>query len=190
MERNEEADKAANETREDDQKVEIDWKVYKTAIERGLKQKVQRDERCSIICSSKIKRKYHDRMGNIIMAQLRSGHCPKTKYYEKKIEKAIDARCDDWGGGGRQRLYMGMYKTGKRAQKVRNEWSGNTEGGGSFSEVSLKNQERLVYIRRAVTSAHTHDLGIFPTLILIYKMVSTGQPTCLYQVRRTVTEST
>ena len=65
----------------------------KTATERGLKQKVLRDERCSIIYSSKIKRKYHDRVGNVIMAQLRSGHCPKTKYYEKRIGKAIDARC-------------------------------------------------------------------------------------------------
>ena len=75
MEENEEADKAANKAREEDQnEMEIDWKVYKTAIERGgLKQKVQRDERCSIIYSSKIKKKYHDRVGNVIVAQLRSG---------------------------------------------------------------------------------------------------------------------
>ena len=99
MKGNEEADKAANEAREEDQKaVEIDWKVCKTAIERGLKQKVQRDERCSIIYSSKIKRKYHDRVGNVIMTQLRSGHCPKTKYKnEKRIGKSIDARCDECG---------------------------------------------------------------------------------------------
>ena len=31
------------------------------------------------------------------MAQLRSVHCPKTKYYKKGIGKAIDARCDNCG---------------------------------------------------------------------------------------------
>ena len=41
VEENEEADKAANETWEEDQKeVEINWEVCKTAIESGLKQKV------------------------------------------------------------------------------------------------------------------------------------------------------
>ena len=77
--------------------MKINWKVCKTTIERDLKQKVQRNERCGIVYSSKIKRKYHDRVGNVIMAQLRSGHCPKTKYYKKRIRKAMDARCDDCG---------------------------------------------------------------------------------------------
>ena len=98
MEGNEEADKAANEAWKGDQKeVEIDWKIYKIDIERGLKQKVRRNERCSIIYSSKIKRIYYYRVGNVIMTQLRSGHCLKTKYYEKRIGKTIDARCDDYG---------------------------------------------------------------------------------------------
>ena len=42
----------------------------------------------------------------------------------------------------------------KERKKVRNGWSGNTEGGGSFSKVPQENQERLVSMRRAV--AHTH----------------------------------
>ena len=50
-----------------------------------------------VIYSSKTKRKYHDREGNVILAQLRSGHCPKTKYYKKRIGKVIDATCDDCG---------------------------------------------------------------------------------------------
>ena len=49
-----------------------------------------------------------------------------------------------------------MYVMGKGAQKIRNRYSGNTEGGGSFSEVSQEKLERLVYMRRAIARARTY----------------------------------
>ena len=113
-------------------------------------------------------------MGNIIITQLRSEHCPKTKYYEKRIGKAIDARCDDCGEGeDKDYIWKCMRWEKERRiwwhiQQVKNEWSGSTEGEGSFSEVSQENQERLVYMRRAVARAHTHT----HTHTLMFRMES------------------
>ena len=72
-----------------------------TWIKREMKYEVELDERLKKVYSKKIRRFESNRKENVIVALLRSGHCPKTKYYKHKIgmeDSAACKRCEEVDG--------------------------------------------------------------------------------------------
>ena len=62
--------------------------------EREVKCEVELDERLKKVYSRKIRRIKSNRKENVIVVQLRSGHCPKTKYYRHRIGMEDIAACE------------------------------------------------------------------------------------------------
>ena len=81
IEGNEKADKEANIAKEMDQK---DTKNNINAVKARLKKKIkyspQWDERKTNIYGNGIERTSKNRRQQVLLAQIRSGHCPNTRY--------------------------------------------------------------------------------------------------------------
>ena len=98
VEGNEWADREANLARSERQEnVNIWMDAAKRRIEREVKYEVELDERLKKVYSKKIRRIESNRKENVIVAQLRSGHCPKTKYYRHRIGMEYNAACEGCG---------------------------------------------------------------------------------------------
>ena len=84
VEGNEKADKEANSAREMTQE---DAGITINGVEAKLKEEIKYkpswDERMKKMYGKGIKRETNSRELQVLMAKLRSGHCPKTKYYAK-----------------------------------------------------------------------------------------------------------
>ena len=98
IEGNEKADKEANIAKEMDQK---DTKNNINAVNARLKKKIkyspQWDERKTNIYGNGIERTSKNRREQVLLAQIRTGHCPNTRYYAKRTGKEKEARCSECG---------------------------------------------------------------------------------------------
>jgi ribonuclease HI len=95
---NEEADRAANEARNIEQKmVPICWEAAKKKVRREVKWEPEWDERTTEMYGQPIKRACLTRREAVTMAQLRSGHCAKTNYWRCRVGLQESARCPDCG---------------------------------------------------------------------------------------------
>ena len=95
---NEEADKEANVARTEDQsRVKIGYEATKKKIKREVNWQWQADDRTEKIYSKGIKREATNRLEEVLNAEVRSGHCPRTKYYHKRFGEAEDGLCEDCG---------------------------------------------------------------------------------------------
>ena len=88
---NEEADKEANVARTEDQsRVKIGYEAAKKKIRREVNWQWQADDRTEKIYRRGVKRGATNRLEEMLNAQVRSGHCPRTKYYPKRFGEAED----------------------------------------------------------------------------------------------------
>ena len=96
---NEEADKEANVARTEDQsRVKIGYEAAKKKFRREVNWQWQADDRTEKIYRRGIKRGgATNRLEEVLNAQVRSGHCPRTKYYCKRFGEAEDGLCEDCG---------------------------------------------------------------------------------------------
>ena len=94
---NEWADNEANKARAERQDdIEIEFKCAKRRICREIRKGRGTDERTGAIYSNGVKRadKIH-RKAQVVLAQLRAGHCSETAYYKHRIGAREDAICED-----------------------------------------------------------------------------------------------
>ena len=95
---NEEADKEANEARKLPQGgTKISFDTIKKRVNRNINWNPELTERAKRIYRNGIKRKAQDRKTSVILAQLRTGHCSRTKYYQHRIGMTEDNTCEDCG---------------------------------------------------------------------------------------------
>jgi ribonuclease HI len=98
IEGNEEADKVANEARQMDREgVKVDMSSVKSMIKRVVRRGKCEDERLRRVYRRKIEKEDLSRREAVLMAQLRGGHCPTTRYYQHSIGLVDDAVCEDCG---------------------------------------------------------------------------------------------
>ena len=64
--------------REDQSCVKLEFDVAKRKICRGIKYRPRMSERLAEVYSDKIRRGSRSRLEQVVFAQLRAGHCPKT----------------------------------------------------------------------------------------------------------------
>ena len=96
---NEEADKEANVAHiEDQSRVKIGYEAAKKKIRREVNWQWQADDGTEKIYRRGIKRGATNRLEEVLNAQVRSGHCLRTKYYRKRFGEAEDGLCEDCGG--------------------------------------------------------------------------------------------
>jgi ribonuclease HI len=96
LEGNEWADREANKAREEEQGTAAIWfDSVKSLIRRKVEYKPEWDERIKKVYGKKIRREEDiSRRESVVLAQLRSGHCAETRYYQKRIGKIEEARCE------------------------------------------------------------------------------------------------
>jgi ribonuclease HI len=95
---NERADSMANVARSLDQEdVELEWESVRSAVKRRMKFVPEMDDRMKEVYGSGIKRAECGRNSSVLLAQLRSGHCIKTRYYRKRIGVEESGECSDCG---------------------------------------------------------------------------------------------
>ena len=93
---NEWADRAANEARNCPQANEKIWlEAAKRKIAREVGWKPELDERTRRVYAGRIRKVENaGRKDEVILAQIRAGHCPKMKGYRKRIGASEDGMCD------------------------------------------------------------------------------------------------
>jgi ribonuclease HI len=95
FEGNEAADEEANKARlKNQERVEINAKTIERAIGRMLRKMTIQDERVRKVYKKKIKRGVCSRREEVIAAQVRSGHCPRTRYYQARINQDPPPICE------------------------------------------------------------------------------------------------
>ena len=78
--------------------VRIGLEAAKRRIYRGIEYRPNLEGRLEAVYGEGIRRaKNTTRKEQVILAQLRAGHCPKTKYYQHRIGMSDDARCERCG---------------------------------------------------------------------------------------------
>ena len=98
IEGNEWADREANEARKEDQEsVGIWMDAARSRIKREVRYEPELDERARKVWARKISRTSEGRKEQVMLAQLRAGHCARTKYYKKRIGQLEDATCEKCG---------------------------------------------------------------------------------------------
>ena len=99
VEGNEKADEEAkNGSNMNQDGVEIEFNVIKRRIVRKIKYTPEINERDKKIFNGKRKKSSHNtRRDEVILNQLRAGHCNKTRYYRKRIGTEEDGNCSDCG---------------------------------------------------------------------------------------------
>ena len=98
VEGNEWADREAKIARMEDQKeVCIGFEVAKGRIKRNVKYKPQLNDRLKEVYSEKIMKRAGSRREQVVMVQLRAGHCPLTEYYKQRVGEMECRVCDKCG---------------------------------------------------------------------------------------------
>ena len=77
--------------------VPVGWNATKAAIKREIRYTPQLNNRLSRVYTNWRPREGGGRREDVVMAQLRSGHCPSTSYYMKRIGSMEQAGCEDCG---------------------------------------------------------------------------------------------
>ena len=78
---------------EGQENVNIWMDATKRRLEGEVRYKDELDERLKKVYNKKIRRIECNRKESVIVAQLRSGHCPKPRYYRHKIGMEANAAC-------------------------------------------------------------------------------------------------
>lgn len=96
---NEEADRRANEAREGNQEgVEIGLEAAKKTVYREICYQPKLEGRLAEVYGKGVSRKGDaKRREQVLLAQLRAGHCPRTAYYQKRIGMRDEAKCSRCG---------------------------------------------------------------------------------------------
>ena len=116
---NEWADQEANEARREEQReVGLEFKCAKRRIYRAVKQEETQDQRAQTIYREGVKRAEDaNRKSQVLLAQLRAGHCGETIYYQHRIGLREDERCEDCGETERKDHWLSC----PRWERVRQE---------------------------------------------------------------------
>ena len=98
LEGNEWADREANGARKGDQaRIPVELACSKAAIEKVGKPKPKLKEREQWVYGNGVKREVCSRRESVLLAQLRVGHCPRTRYWRQRIGLEEKRACEDCG---------------------------------------------------------------------------------------------
>ena len=135
---NERADEAANEGRDLPQEgVGIDFWTAKRAIQRAVHVSYIPDDRTRKVYSKDVDWGCTSRKEEVVMHQLRNGHCAKTEYYKHRVGLGELNTCTDCG---EEEEKDHVWLCGKWSRK-------RAELGLPHNLIALKHELALSYIR-------------------------------------------
>jgi ribonuclease HI len=100
FEGNERADVEANKAREENQSdINLQWGPARAAVKRACRVKYLDTHRGKMVYdhTQLPEKTTNTRKEEVLLAQLRAGHCPRTKYWRGRFLNSEDTQCDDCG---------------------------------------------------------------------------------------------